>query len=93
MVGGGKGAKTTKGRQRSSEVVRGGHRTLSEGVDGVAGRQVGAGDEVLPVGRLHLHPGPALQVAMETAHLTSGQRDVGHPTLAVVPLRTNKRSR
>lgn len=59
--------------------------TLSERVDGVTGRQVGAGDKVLAVGRLNLHPRPALQVAMETANLTSGESDVGHAALAVVP--------
>lgn len=58
---------------------------MSEHVDGVAGRQVGAGDKVLPGGRLHLHPGPALQVAVEAAHLAGRERDVGHTALAAVP--------
>lgn len=58
---------------------------MSEHVDGVAGRQVGAGDEVLPGGRLHLYPGPALQVAVEAAHLAGRERDVGHAALAAVP--------
>ena len=59
--------------------------TLSECVDGVAGRQVGTGDKVLPVGRLDLHPRPAFKVAMEAAHLAGGEGDVGQATLAVVP--------
>lgn len=62
---------------------------MSERVDGVAGRQVGAGDKVLTVGRLNLYPGPALQVAVETAHLASGEGDVGHAAFAVVPWRIN----
>lgn len=59
--------------------------TLSERVDGVAGGQVGAGDKVLTVGRLNLDPRPALEVAVETAHLTRGEGDVGHAALAVIP--------
>lgn len=61
--------------------------TLSERVDGVASRQVGAGDKVLTGGRLNLHPRPALQVAMETAHLTSREGDIGYTALAAVPWR------
>lgn len=67
--------------------------TLSECVDGVAGRQVGAGDKVLAVGRLDLHTRPALQVAMETAHLPGGEGDVGHTALAAVPGRTRQTDR
>lgn len=68
------------------------YHTLSECVDGVAGRQVGAGDKVFTVGRLDLHPRPALQVAMETIHLTSGEGDVGNAALAAVPWRATTKA-
>lgn len=66
--------------------------TLSERVDGVTARQVGAGDKVLTGGRLNLHPRPALQVAVETTHLTSGEGDVGHAALAAVPWRVTTKA-
>lgn len=65
---------------------------MSKCVDGVTGRKVGAGDEVFTVGCLNLHPRPALQVAMETAHIASGEGDVGHTALAVVPWRINTKA-
>lgn len=69
------------------------HRTLSECVDGVTGWQVGAGDKVFTRGRLYLHSRPALQVAVETAHLPGGEGDVGHTAFIAVPCRTVKKER
>lgn len=69
------------------------HRTLSECVDGVTGWQVGAGDKVFTRGRLHLHSRPALQVAVETAHLPGWEGDVGHAAFIAVPWRTVKEKR
>lgn len=68
------------------------HPTLSECVDGVTGRQVSAGDKVFTRGRLHLHSRPALQVAVETAHLPGGEGDVGHAAFVAVPWRTVRNS-
>lgn len=65
---------------------------MSEGVDGVTGRQVGAGDEALAVRCLNLHPRPALQVAVETTYFTRGEGDVGHTAFAVVPWRINTKT-
>ena len=65
---------------------------LSERIDGVASRQVGAGDIVLTCGRLNLHPRPAVQVAVETIHLTSGECDVSHAALAAVPWRATTKA-
>lgn len=62
--------------------------TLSECVDGVTGRQVGAGDKVFTRGRFHLHSRPALYVAVETAHFPGGEGDVGHTAFVAVPWRT-----
>lgn len=62
--------------------------TLSECVDGVPGRQVCACDKVLTRGRLYLHSRPALQIAVETAHLPGGEGDVGHAAFVAVPWRT-----
>lgn len=58
---------------------------LSENVDRVTCWQVSASDEVFTVRDLDLHPRPPLQVAVETAHFTRGEGDVGHTALAVVP--------
>lgn len=67
------------------------HRTLSECVDGVTGWQVCAGDKVFTRGRLYLHSRPALQVAVETAHLTGGEGDVGHAAFVAVPWTVKKK--
>lgn len=67
------------------------HRTLSECVDGVTGWQVGAGDKVFTRGRLYLHSRPALQVAVETAHLPGWEGDVGDTAFIAVPWRTVKK--
>lgn len=66
--------------------------TLSERVDRITCRQVGAGDKVLTRGCLNLHPRPTLQVAAETVHLTSGEGDVSHTALAAVPWRTTTKA-
>lgn len=61
--------------------------TLSEGVDGVTGRQVGTSDKVLTARRFDFYAGPALQVTLETAYFTRREGNVGDTSLAVVPVR------